>query len=386
MAASGRVAKLRFLVRLVLLVCVPLAVVVVALGWYARSGRVVDTDNAYVKSHIVAVSADVAGRVVEVGVRDNQRIAAGTPLFRIDPTPFALEVERAEAQMAVVRTEVESLRAEHRIAQAEAQEAEERIAFLRRQLDRQQRMKERGMSREDQFDEARSNLETAERRLQAIRERAARVIAGLGGDLKVPAERHPRYQQALTARDTARLDVKRTLVLAPSAGVVSNMRLQPGEHVAKGVPVFSIVEAGEPWIEANFKETQLTNVRVGQAATVVADAFPDHAWRARIRTIAPATGAEFAVLPPQNATGNWVKVVQRVPVHIDVEFAKGDPPLRAGMTVTVSVDTGHARGLPKPLERLIESGAVPAFVRNWLRPPAVAAAPQAGLSATPDSH
>ena len=128
MAVAARLARLRFLLRLVLLVVVPLAVVVVALAWYARGGRYVETDNAYVKSHIVAVSADVSGRVVEVAVRDNQRIAAGAPLLRIDPAPFALEVERAQAQMAVVRTEVESLRAEHRIAIAEAQEAEERIA------------------------------------------------------------------------------------------------------------------------------------------------------------------------------------------------------------------------------------------------------------------
>ena len=386
MAASGRLAKLRFLLRLVLLVIVPLVVVVVGLGWYSHGGRIVETDNAYVKSHIVAVSADIAGRVIEVGVRDNQRIAAGTPLFRIDPAPYLLEVERAEAQMAVVRTEVESMRAEHRIAQAEAHEATERIAFLRRQLERQQRMKERGMSREDQFDEARSNLETAMGRLQAIRERAARVIAGLGGDLRIAAERHPRYLQALAARDAARLDVTRTRVIAPSAGVVSNMRLQPGEHVAKGVPVFSVVEAGVPWIEANFKETQLTHVREGQAATVIADAFPDHTWRARIRTISPATGAEFAVLPPQNATGNWVKIVQRVPVHVNVEFGKGDPPLRAGMTVTVSVDTGHARGLPAPLDRLIDSGAVPAFVRNWLRPAAGQPAPQVGLALPRDAR
>ena len=336
----------RRLLRAVLLIGVPLAAAAVALHLYARGGRHVETDNAYVKAHIIAVSAEVAGRVIEVAVRDNQAVAAGQLLFRIDPAPFEVAIARTDAQMAVVRTDLDSLRAEHRVTLAETVEAEARIDFLTRQLERQQRLKERGMTRDDAVDEARHNLDAARARLVAVKERTARVLASLGGDPAMPATRHPRYLEAQAARNAAQLDVARTRVTAPAAGVVSNMKLQAGEFVSRGVPVFSVIEIGDTWVEANFKETQLAGVRVGQLAQIVADAYPGVSWRAKVSAIAPATGAEFAVLPPQNATGNWVKIVQRVPVHLAIEPADGQPPLRAGMTVNVSVDTGRARGLP----------------------------------------
>ncbi len=343
-AGSAR-APGRRLLRAFLLVAVPAAALALGLALWLQGGRYEQTENAYVKAHIIAVSADVSGRVVAVAVRDNQPVAAGAPLFRIDPVPFELAVARAEAQMAVVRIELEALRAEHRVALAEAAEAAEHIGFLGRQLERQEKLRERGMAREQGYDEARHNLEAARRRLEAARERAGRVLAGLGGGPELPLDQHPRYREALATRDAARIDLGRTRVVAPAAGVVSNMRLQPGERVERGVPVFSLIEERPVWVEANFKETQLTWMREGQAATVVADAFPQAAWNARVAAIAPATGAEFALLPPQNASGNWVKVVQRVPVVIRLEPAPGHPPLRAGMTVSVSVDTGRERSL-----------------------------------------
>jgi membrane fusion protein (multidrug efflux system) len=338
--------KRRRLLRLVLLAGVPLVAAAVALHLYARGGRHVETDNAYVKARIIAVSAEVAGRVVEVAVRDNQAVAKGQLLFRIDAAPFEVAIARADAQAAVVRTDLDSLRAEHRVALAETAEAQARIGFLERQLERQLRLKERGMTRDDAVDEARHNLEAARARLTAVKERTGRVLASLGGDPNLPVARHPRSLEAQAARSAAQLDLGHTRVSAPAAGVVSNMKLQPGEYVARGVPVFSIIETGDTWIEANLKETQLAGVRVGQAARIVADAYPGVEWRARVSAIAPATGAEFAVLPPQNATGNWVKIVQRVPVHFAIEQTAEQPPLRAGMTVTVSVDTGRSRGLP----------------------------------------
>jgi membrane fusion protein (multidrug efflux system) len=363
------VARLRLLLRFVLLIAVPFVVVAVSLVLYAHGGRHMETDNAYVKANIIVVSADVAGPVVEVGVRDHEQVAAGRLLFRIDPAQYQLEVERAEAQMAVVRTEVDSLRAEYRVAMAEAKEAEARIGFLRRQVKRQEQLKARGMTREEQYDEARLNLDAARQRLDAVRERAGRVVASLGGALDRQVEEHPRFLQAQAARDTARLDLARTRVVAPSPGIVSNMKLQAGEYVAKGVPVFTLVENEPLWIEANFKETQLTYMREGQSATIVADAYPDHEWRAKVRTISPATGAEFALLPPQNATGNWVKIVQRVPVQLGIVLDRRDPPLRAGMTVTVRVDTNRERGLPDIVQQLLDNGAVPGFVRDWFGGP-----------------
>ncbi len=335
------------LMRAILLLGVPLVIAALALYFYARGGRHLETDNAYVKAHIVAVSAEVAGRVAEVAVRDNQQVTQGQLLFRIDSVPFDTALARANAQLAAARTEVETLRADLRVAVADAAEAEERIRFLGVQLERQQRLKERGMVREEAYDEARHNLEAARARLVALRERAARVLASLGGDAKLPVERHPRVLEAQAALDTAALELARTRVTAPTAGTISNLKLQPGMNVTRGVAVFSLIQAGEPWVEANFKETQLAGMRVGQVARVVADAYPGVEWRARVSAIAPATGAEFALLPPQNATGNWIKVVQRVPVLFSIEPEAPDrPALRAGMTVSVSIDTGRSRGLP----------------------------------------
>ncbi len=340
----------RKLARALLLLGVPLAAGAAALHYYAEGGRHVETDNAYVKAHITAVSAEIAGRVAEVAVRDNQPVAQGQLLFRIDAAPFEMALARANAQLANARADVEMLRAEHRVALAEAAEAEERIRFLGVQLERQRRLREQGMVREDAFDEARHNLEAARARLAAVQERAARALTGLGGDPKLPAERHPRVLEAQAARDAAALELARTRILAPAAGTVSNLKLQPGMHVARGVAAFTLIQAGETWIEANFKETQLANLRVGQKARVAADAYPGVQWSARVSAIAPATGAEFALLPPQNATGNWIKVVQRVPVLLaiapDERVAADSPPLRAGMTVSVSIDIGRSRGLP----------------------------------------
>jgi len=341
--------------RLVLLVLVPLALVVAGLGWYAQGGRIAETENAYVKAHIIALAPEVSGRVVEVAVKDQDVVARGAPLFRIDPTPFRLEIQRAEAQMAVARTEVEALRAEHRVALAEAQEAAARIEFLTRQLERQRKLQAQGMVREEAYDEAKLNLQAARQRLDALHEEASRVRASLGGDIGQPAESHPRYLQARAARDAARLDLERSSVAAPAGGTVSNMRLQAGEYVTRGTPVFSIVDESPVWIEANFKETQLAGLREGQPAIVVADAYPGRRWQARVKAIAPATGAEFSLLPPQNATGNWVKIVQRVPVQLVLEAQQDSPALRAGMTVTVSIDTGHERGLPRPLRLLVQN-------------------------------
>ena len=334
----------RRLLRPLLLVGVPLVAAAIALNWYARSARYAETDNAYVKAQVIPISAEVSGRVVEVSVRDQQRVAQGAPLFRLDPVPYELALARAEAALGVIRTEIETQRAEYRSARTEAEEQAARLPFLERQKERQARMKEKGMSREDLYDEAQNNVDTGGKRLKTLQERAERALAALDGRPDAPPERHPRYVQALAARDEARLDLARSRVAAPAPGTVSNLRLRPGEFVEHGAAKFSLVDDSPPWIEANYKETQLTDMREGQAAEFTADAYPGVTWRARVTTIGAATGAEFAVLPPQNATGNWVKVVQRIPVRIAIEETGERPPLRAGMTVAVSVDTGRERG------------------------------------------
>ena len=349
----------RRLLRFVLLGVVPVAVGWAGLALYARGGRFAETENAYVKAELIAVSAEITGRVLEVAVHDNQTVAAGDLLFRLDPAPTQITIARATAQMDVVRTDLDSLRAEYRASLRETEEAEESVAFLARQFQRQEQLRAAGMSRADQYDEARHHLELARRRVLSVRERTTRVVASLAGDPALPLERFPRYAEARATLDAARADLERTVVRAPAAGVVSNMRLQPGEHIDKGVPVFSLVGGRPAWVEANYKETQLTHMRVGQRATVRLDAYPDVEWTAVVSSIAPTTGAEFAVLPPQNATGNWVKVVQRVPVRLEVTQPPGSPPLRAGMTATVQVDTGHVNGLPRSVRRWFDEGALP---------------------------
>ncbi|HWH48807.1 MAG TPA: HlyD family secretion protein [Burkholderiales bacterium] len=349
-------------VRVLLLGFVPVIAVVIGLYVYATGGQQVETDNAYVKANIVPISSGVTGRVIEVLASDNQPVEAGAVLFRLDPVPYQIAVDGARAQMEVVHAAVQSLRAEYRATLQEAAEARSRIDFLEKQLARQEYLKEKGMSRGDTYDEARHNVEAAKRRLASIREKTNRVIADLSGNPDTPVERIPRYAEARAAYDAAMLDLSRALIKAPFAGVVSNMKLQVGEFVEKGAPMFSLIETGPLWVEANYKETQLTYMMVGQSATVAADAYPDHEWPGSVEAIAPATGAEFAVLPPQNATGNWVKVVQRVPVRIKVQQPQGMPQLRAGMTVTVSVDTGRPRGLPRVVQKLVDHGWLPRFL------------------------
>ncbi len=352
----------RRLLRAVLLVLVPLGVAAAGLYLYATGGRYVVTENAYVKANLIAVSADVSGRVVWVGIADNQSIAPGEPLFQIDPQPFEIALAGAEAELAVVLTELESLKADYREAQAAMAEARERVRFLELQYERQKRLMARGVGTEEKHDAARHELESAGQRVTMMAEHAEKVLASLGGKADAEPRRHPRYLRTKAERDRTALDLERAAVLAPAAGVVSNMKLQPGEYVESGSPIFSIIELEPVWIEANLKETQLTHVREGQPATVVVDAYPDRTWRATVISISPATGAEFALLPPQNATGNWVKVVQRVPVHLAISGAEGAgaPRLRAGMTVSVSIDTGHERDLGAVVRRALAWGE-----RQW---------------------
>ncbi|NCF26624.1 MAG: HlyD family efflux transporter periplasmic adaptor subunit [Gammaproteobacteria bacterium] len=348
------------------MIVLPLVVAVVALHLYAGSGRYVVTENAYVKANIVAVSADVSGRVVSVNVSDNQVVKPGARLFTIDPLPFRIAVAETDAQLAVIRRDFAQLRFDVREAQAEAAEARERQHFLSQQFERQKKLKQRGMGSEEAYDEALHELKVGAELLLKLDQRIARSLAALGGDPELPVEKHPRFRRAMAIREQASVDLARTVIIAPATGVISNMKLQVGEYVKEGNPVFSLIETSPVWVEANLKETELTNLVMGQSATIVVDAYPDYQWRAVVDSIAPATGAEFALLPPQNATGNWVKVVQRLPVLLRIEHSDGEPVLRAGMTVTASIDTEQVRGLPGFVPEAVSDWHLPGFVRRAL--------------------
>tara|TARA_B100000676_G_scaffold304524_2_gene356972 strand:- start:901 stop:1968 length:1068 start_codon:yes stop_codon:yes gene_type:complete len=333
----------RILIRVVLMVGVPAIAVWIAVEVYLAGGRYVTAENAYVKTDIVNIGSEVNGRVVRVFVNDYAHVELGQPLFEIDPEPFGIAIAMADAEMAAVEQEVEALRALYRQGEAEIRAAEEDVRYLRGELERQQSLVDEGAGTQSKLDAAEHELNAAIRELAVLREQNAVVLADLGGSLDSPVEDQPMYRAAEAMRRDASMDMSRTLVTAPMDGTLSQVLLEVGEYIEAGDPVFALVATREPWIEVNLKEVDLTYVVVGQAATVVVDAYPDVVWSATVDAISPATGAEFALLPPQNSTGNWVKVVQRVPVRLRLEDGHEADLLRSGMTVTVSIDTGQER-------------------------------------------
>ncbi|MCG8596531.1 MAG: HlyD family secretion protein [Kiloniellales bacterium] len=334
--------------RLTLLSVGPLLLIAGGVYYFAVSGRYVSTENAYLKSDKIAISTDVSGLVAQVAVIENDVVAPGQLLFRIDEERFQIALDRREAELQAARQEVESLRALHRQKLAELESAQEEIAYFESEFERAESLKKQGHVSSANHDKSRRDLMMARHQVEAIRQEIYGVLASLGGESDGPIEDHPMVMEALTEWDRAQLDLLRTRVIAPTESIVSNIDLQKGEYVEAGTPVFSLVDVARVWVEANLKETDLTHVRVGQQAKVTVDAYPDHSWQAQVTGIAPATGAEFALLPPQNASGNWVKVVQRVPVRLELERRPGDPPLRAGMSVEVEIDTKVERSLPGP--------------------------------------
>jgi len=313
---------------------------------YATGGRIVSTENAYVKADKIAVSADVSGRVVTVNVRENQRVEKGAVMFRIDGEPFRIALDRADAQLAASRQTIDALKAEYRQKVAEHKLAKGDIAYYQRGVNRQRDLHGKGFASQSKLDDAEQNLRASRDRLATLAQHIGRVRARLGGDIDINPEDHPTVREAMAARDAMALDLRRTEVRAPSAGIITNFGLEVGEYIEEGKPVFSLVGTDKVWIRANYKETELTNVRIGQTAKLTVDTYPDRIIEAVVASIAPATGAEFALLPPQNASGNWVKVVQRMPVHLEIVDKGEIPPLRAGMSVIVEIDTGFERELP----------------------------------------
>ena len=331
--------------RLLLLVGVPVIAAVAGGAWWLSGGRYVATENAYVKAHIVQISPEISGQVRRVLVRDHQTVQAGEQLMTIESRPFKLALDSIEAELDAARTFVETLRATWREAVAELADAEARASYYQRQAQRQQELAAKGVASASKLEEVQNEARAAADKVNSVREKMQRVLTALNGDPKMPADDHPTVREKVAARERAALDLARTTIRAPIDGVVVNLRTQQGEQVRASTPLFALVVLSRPWVEANFKETELTNVRVGQKATVVLDGYPDTTWEAIVESVSPATGAEFAILPPQNASGNWVKVVQRLPVKLRLMPHVGEPPLRAGMTATVRIDTERGRSL-----------------------------------------
>jgi membrane fusion protein (multidrug efflux system) len=343
--------------RLLLLGVVPLLAVIAAVGYWLHGARYVATENAYVKTDIAKLAAEISGRVVEVRAKAHMKVTQGDVLVRIDSEPFELAVTRAQAELDAARREVETLAATLKEARVEMRDAMDRAVYFRKRLERERQLVKRGVTSHARFDEMENDANASDDRVTMARQKIQRIQASLGSDPDQPVDAHPLVRTRMAALDQARLDLARTTVTAPASGIVVTVPLVPGEQITAAEPLFAIVTDTAPWVDANFKETELTHVRAGQKATVVLDIYPDVTWQAEVESISPATGAEFAILPPQNASGNWVKVVQRLPVRLKLVPHADAPPLRAGMTATVRIDTGRERSVADLL------GIFPAWAR-----------------------
>jgi membrane fusion protein, multidrug efflux system len=326
-------------VRWALFLLLPLALIGGAY-WYVTGGRVMSTDDAYVEADKVGISTDVSGIVKEIDVTNNQKVEVGQVLFSLDDLPFRLALERAEAQVGSVGNDLNALKANYRDMQAQIKQAEDDIGYYDREFHRQQDLAAKNIASQQTFDSARRNLQNAQQKFASLNQQLAAIAANLNGNPDIPVEQHPRYRDAVLDHTAAK---------APFAGIVTNVpAIAPGKYLQASMTAFYLVAADRVWVDSNPKETELTHVHPGQPVTVTVDTYPGAEWQGTVESISPAAAQEFSLLPAQNTSGNWVKVVQRIPMRVRLDIRdKNLPPLRAGMSVEVNVDTGHQRGLPQ---------------------------------------
>jgi membrane fusion protein (multidrug efflux system) len=340
-AAAAAARKTRFQrLRWPLMSLAVIAVVGGGAYLYFTGGRYQSTDDAYAQAATVSISARVAGQVSEIEVRDNELVHRGATLFRLDDAPFRIAVSDAAAHLADLRLQIESLKSTYRQRQVELRAARDTQAYAQQQYDRQTRLLTSGIASQAQFDQAAHALDAARQQVANVQQQIGVALANLGGDPNIAPERHPLVAQAQAALDRAQLNLSYTVISAPTDGVVAKVeQLQVGDTIAASAPVFALVSTGDVWIEANFKEVQLAHMRPGQMATIKIDRYPGRRFSAKVTSVSPSTGSQFSLLPPENATGNWVKVVQRVPVRLQLTRSDAGFPLQAGLSADVTVDT-----------------------------------------------
>jgi membrane fusion protein (multidrug efflux system) len=358
--APATAPRKRRALRNVLLMLGPLVVIAGAVYVYFTTGRFIETDNAYVKADVVIVSSQVAGPITRVAVHENQRVTAGDVLFTVDDRAYRVALDRANAQLGAINDYVEGIRASYRARLEELRLQHNDADYETHEYERLSALAARKLTSDVDVDEARHKRDTATLQLRVTEKQIDQIRAQLGGDPERPVTEQSAYLAAKSIHDTAVLDLEHTVVRAPFDGIASKVP-QLGQYVAPGAPVMSVVGASDMWIEANYKETELTNVSVGQKVDVKIDTYPNRKWDGTVESISQATGSEFSVIPAQNATGNWVKITQRIPVRIAVHPHDGDPDLRVGMSAVVAIDTEHER-------------PAPAFI-TWLRGDDAHAAP-----------
>lgn len=324
----------------------PVALAVGAIALYLMTGRTVSEEDAYVQAVSASVSAQISGQVIRITAKSNAPVKKEDPLFNIDSEPYRIALANAEAQLGIARDQVHTLIETYRARQRQIDEARATAAYTQANYERQQQLYNTGSAPRATLDAAIRDLQAAKANLASLEREAAAALARLGGNLDLPVDQQSTVKQAQAAVDLAARNLRLTSIVAPFDGIPHNVEsVAIGVFLNAGQSAFPLVSTRDLYIEANIKETDLTYVREGNPARVIVDAYPDAPIDARVTSLAPASGSIFALIPPQNATGNWVKVVQRLPVRISFDQPANRPPLRAGMSVKISIDTGHQRSL-----------------------------------------
>jgi membrane fusion protein (multidrug efflux system) len=333
--------------RFLLLVVLPLVALMAGITFYLNGGRYVTTDDAYVGAQKVLITPDISGKIEKVVVKEGQQVNEGDVLFEIDPVPFRLAVQQAKATLAQAKVTYDNLVADLKIYGQMADLAQQGVDLKRRDVDRKSALVKSNVGSQLDLDNSATGLVTASVQMELLRQKIATATAQLLGNPALPIEEFPPYAQAKAALDQAERNLDHTVMRAPMPGIATQVdQIQLGRFAMAGMPVFSIIDVSNPWVDANPKESDFTYVAVGQTVTLDVDAFPNHVFKGTVGSLSPGTGAQFAILPPQNASGNFVKVVQRVPVRI--YFDKDDAfvrKLKAGMSVYATIDTNHRRSL-----------------------------------------
>lgn len=348
--ATPAAPKARNRKRLLLMSAGVIAVVVGSGGFWLHGGRYVSTDNAYVRASKLMVSTDVSGMVADVDVKQGQHVKAGDILFRLNDDQFRIATDMARANLEQVRLTLAAAVQDYQRLQSDIAAQTANVELAQSNFDRSAALVRNNDTTRASFDQTRFALTGAQKTLESLQQQARVALVKLGGRLDLPVEQHPQFMQAKAQLDETQRQLDHTIVRAPFAGTVTAVdSLQPGTFLVSQtaslttVGAIGLVSDENIWVDANLKETDLTYTKVGDPVEVTVDAYPGMVWRGHVGTINPATGGEFSILPAQNSSGNWVKVVQRVPVRITIDHQEDGPVLRAGMSVNVDVDTGHTR-------------------------------------------
>lgn len=330
--------------RKVLMLGVPIMVLILFACIYLLGGRYVETDNAYIKASKIALSAEVSGMAQEVFVKENQLVNSGQLLVKLDDSQYLLVLKSAQAHLAQVKSELSALKVSYAEQEAQIKLAQTRLDFAQKELKQQSELLDKQFISQFNFDQKQEATEIAKQQVLALQQGLKRIEENLGGDINLPLNQQSSYQFAQAEIEQAELNLQRTEIKAPRDGVVNNVP-NIGQYIRAGSAALSLVAADNMWVEANLTEKDLSYLQAEQLVSISVDSFPGKTWTGKVQSISPATGSEFSVIPAQNATGNWVKIAQRVAVRIQIDPVADMPQLRAGLSAKVKIDSGHHRHL-----------------------------------------